>query len=64
MFSLLQCLYFKIVGKMYTRSFSACLTFQNILFGDDLFAIAETVLDMTELYLIGSAQSCKHNEEV
>lgn len=61
---LLCLLYFEIMGKTHTRRFSA-LTIQNIFFGDDLyFAIVGTVIEMTELYLIGLMQSCKHNDEV
>lgn len=51
--ALLWCLNCKIMGKMYTRSFSACLAFQTAVFVDILyFAVVETVLEMTELYLI------------
>lgn len=53
--ALLWHLNFKIMGKICTRSFSACLTFQSILFGDVLyFTVVERVLEMTELYLSAS----------
>lgn len=53
------------MGNMHARSFLVCLKIYNILFGDDLyFAIVETVLGVTELYLIGLMQSCKHKDEV
>lgn len=63
---LLLCfLYFEIMGKTHTRRFSALsYNLEYFIWRYLYFTIVGTVLEMTELYLIGLMQSCKHNDEV